>query len=108
MVGADGNLLSSHFFCLRMSSLIPLRGGVARSAGVVKMRNLKNYFPLSIQPLPFPKTVTRGEDSCPKAKLVAPEAIRSIAGGSGERVPPSGALRGVPAEGVDAYWPKGQ
>ena len=30
------------------------------------------------------KTATRGDDFYPKAMLVAPEAIRSIAGGSGE------------------------
>ena len=36
----------------------------------------------------FIRAVTRGNDFYPKAEHNAPEAIQSIAGGSGERVPP--------------------
>jgi len=34
------------------------------------------------------KAAARGEDSYPKAKIIDPEAMRSIAGGSGELAPP--------------------
>ena len=41
-----------------------------------------------------------------RRNLLSPKQCVSIAGGLGEQAPPkSGALRGVPAKGVDAYRP---